>query len=76
MTGSWRALVLWSALALVVVLIGVSTGGPRTLEEILPALPEDFPWPVLVANDSSIVTWAMAKRRQPRGWSRALSCIP
>lgn len=32
------------------VLIGVSTGGPRTLEEILPELPADFPWPVLVAQ--------------------------
>jgi two-component system chemotaxis response regulator CheB len=33
-----------------VVVIGVSTGGPRTLEEILPALPADFPWPILVAQ--------------------------
>lgn len=33
-----------------VVLIGVSTGGPRTLEDILPPLPADFPWPVLVAQ--------------------------
>jgi two-component system, chemotaxis family, protein-glutamate methylesterase/glutaminase len=32
------------------VLIGVSTGGPRTLEDILPPLPADFPWPVLVAQ--------------------------
>jgi two-component system chemotaxis response regulator CheB len=32
------------------VLIGVSTGGPRTLEDILPALPSGFPWPVLVAQ--------------------------
>lgn len=32
------------------VLIGVSTGGPRTLEEILPLLSADFPWPVLVAQ--------------------------
>ena len=31
-------------------LIGVSTGGPRTLEDILPFLPADFPWPVLVAQ--------------------------
>ncbi|MFV8833640.1 chemotaxis-specific protein-glutamate methyltransferase CheB [Aquisalimonas sp.] len=28
--------------------IGVSTGGPRTLEEILPRLPADLDWPVLV----------------------------
>ncbi|MDI1472378.1 MAG: chemotaxis response regulator protein-glutamate methylesterase [Thermodesulfovibrio sp.] len=32
------------------VLIGVSTGGPRTLEEILPELPSDFPMPVIVAQ--------------------------
>lgn len=32
------------------VLIGVSTGGPRTLEDILPRLPGDFPWPVLIAQ--------------------------
>ena len=32
------------------VLIGVSTGGPRTLDEILPRLPSDFPWPVMVAQ--------------------------
>ena len=31
-------------------IIGVSTGGPRTLEDILPRLPVDFPWPVLVAQ--------------------------
>jgi two-component system, chemotaxis family, protein-glutamate methylesterase/glutaminase len=30
------------------VMIGVSTGGPRTLEQILPLLPADFPVPVLV----------------------------
>ena len=32
------------------VLIGVSTGGPRTLEDILPHLPAGFPWPVVVAQ--------------------------
>lgn len=32
------------------VIIGVSTGGPRTLEEILPALPADFPCPILIAQ--------------------------
>jgi two-component system, chemotaxis family, protein-glutamate methylesterase/glutaminase len=32
------------------VLVGVSTGGPRTLEDILPKLPREFPWPVLVAQ--------------------------
>lgn len=33
-----------------VILIGVSTGGPRTLEEILPALPEDLPAPIVIAQ--------------------------
>ncbi len=32
------------------VVIGVSTGGPRTLEDILPNLPGNFPWPVVVAQ--------------------------
>ena len=32
------------------VLIGVSTGGPSTLEEILPRLPADYPFPVIVAQ--------------------------
>ncbi len=32
------------------VIIGVSTGGPKALEEILPHLAGDFPWPVLVAQ--------------------------
>jgi two-component system chemotaxis response regulator CheB len=32
------------------IVIGVSTGGPRTLEDILPYLPGDLPWPVVVAQ--------------------------
>jgi two-component system, chemotaxis family, protein-glutamate methylesterase/glutaminase len=32
------------------VLVGVSTGGPRTLEDILPRLPANYPWPVMVAQ--------------------------
>ena len=32
------------------VLVGVSTGGPRTLEDILPKLSANFPWPVLIAQ--------------------------
>lgn len=45
------------------VLVGVSTGGPRTLEEILPLLPEDFPWPVLVAQHMpSSFTGVFARR--------------
>jgi two-component system chemotaxis response regulator CheB len=33
-----------------IVMIGVSTGGPGTLEQLLPALPSNFPWAVLVAQ--------------------------
>jgi two-component system chemotaxis response regulator CheB len=33
-----------------VVVVGVSTGGPRTLEDVLPALPADLPWPVVIAQ--------------------------
>lgn len=33
-----------------VVVVGVSTGGPRTLEIILPKLPANFEWPILVAQ--------------------------
>jgi two-component system chemotaxis response regulator CheB len=32
------------------VVVGVSTGGPGTLQDILPNLPAQFPWPVLVAQ--------------------------
>ena len=32
------------------VVIGVSTGGPRTLEDVLPLLPADLPCPVLVVQ--------------------------
>lgn len=32
------------------VLIGSSTGGPAALDVVLPQLPADFPWPVLVAQ--------------------------
>jgi two-component system chemotaxis response regulator CheB len=45
------------------VIIGVSTGGPRTLEEILPGLPADFPWAVLIAQHMpSNFTDAFARR--------------
>jgi len=32
------------------VVIGVSTGGPRVLEHLLPQLPANFPWPVMVVQ--------------------------
>ena len=32
------------------VLIGVSTGGPGAIECIIPELPANFPWPILIAQ--------------------------
>ncbi len=45
-----RALLRQGIVGAGIVIIGVSTGGPRTLEDILPQLPADFGWPVLVAQ--------------------------
>lgn len=46
-----------------VVLVGVSTGGPRTLEEILPSLPSDYPYAVVVAQHMpSTFTGVFARR--------------
>ena len=45
------------------VLIGTSTGGPAALDVVLPQLPPDFPWPVLVAQHlPATFTGAFAKR--------------
>jgi len=33
-----------------VVVIGVSTGGPGAIETVLPRLPSNFPWPILIAQ--------------------------
>ena len=46
-----------------VVIIGGSTGGPRTLEEILPKLPENFPLPVVVCQHMpGVFTKSFAER--------------
>nr|WP_210313266.1 chemotaxis-specific protein-glutamate methyltransferase CheB [Rhodopseudomonas rhenobacensis] len=45
------------------VLIGTSTGGPAALNVVLPELPADFPWPVLIAQHlPATFTGAFAKR--------------
>jgi two-component system, chemotaxis family, protein-glutamate methylesterase/glutaminase len=45
------------------VLIGTSTGGPAALDVVLPRLPADFPWPVLVAQHlPASFTGAFARR--------------
>ncbi|MBT2246108.1 MULTISPECIES: chemotaxis-specific protein-glutamate methyltransferase CheB [Sphingobium] len=33
-----------------VVLVGISTGGPPALDALLPSLPGDFPWPIVIAQ--------------------------
>jgi two-component system, chemotaxis family, protein-glutamate methylesterase/glutaminase len=45
------------------VLIGTSTGGPAALDIVLPQLPADLPWPVLVAQHMpSTFTNSLARR--------------
>lgn len=45
------------------VLVGTSTGGPPALEALLSALPQSFPWPILVAQHMpGGFTAAFAKR--------------
>jgi two-component system chemotaxis response regulator CheB len=45
------------------VLVGTSTGGPPALEALLTALPEDFPWPIVVAQHMpATFTGALARR--------------
>ena len=45
------------------VLVGTSTGGPPALEQLLTALPEGFPWPILVAQHMpASFTGALARR--------------
>lgn len=46
-----------------VVLVGVSTGGPGTVEEILTALPEDFPAPVVIAQHMPATFTSVFARR-------------
>lgn len=50
-----------------VVLIGVSTGGPRALERILPLLPQNFPWPVVITQHMpAAFTGVLAQRLDSR----------
>ena len=46
-----------------VVVIGLSTGGPSALEQMLPRLPQDFPVPVLIVQHMpKLFTGALAER--------------
>ena len=49
-----------------IVLVGVSTGGPGTLEDILPHLHAGFPWPVVIAQHMpASFTGVFARRLGP-----------
>ncbi|MBN9614296.1 MAG: chemotaxis response regulator protein-glutamate methylesterase [Acidobacteriales bacterium] len=49
--------------AIEVVVIGLSTGGPSALEQMLPRLPRDFPVPVLIVQHMpKLFTGALAER--------------
>jgi two-component system, chemotaxis family, protein-glutamate methylesterase/glutaminase len=49
--------------AIEVVVVGLSTGGPSALEEILPQLPSDFPVPMLIVQHMpKMFTEALAQR--------------
>jgi two-component system, chemotaxis family, protein-glutamate methylesterase/glutaminase len=46
-----------------VIVIGLSTGGPAALEQLLPSLPADFPVPVLIVQHMpKLFTGALAER--------------
>jgi two-component system chemotaxis response regulator CheB len=46
-----------------IVVIGLSTGGPSALEQLLPRLPKDFPVPVLIVQHMpKLFTGALAER--------------
>lgn len=45
------------------VILGASTGGPPALDAVLCALPEDYPWPVVIAQHMpATFTGALARR--------------
>jgi two-component system chemotaxis response regulator CheB len=56
---AWEA----SHAAIEIVVIGLSTGGPSALEQMLPQLPSDFPVPVLIVQHMpKMFTEALAQR--------------
>jgi two-component system chemotaxis response regulator CheB len=60
-----------------IIAIGVSTGGPEALAKLLPALPPDFPLPVVVAQHMpAIFTSLLAKRLTAKCSVPVLECQP
>jgi two-component system chemotaxis response regulator CheB len=62
-----------SATSDAVVLVGTSTGGPPALEALLTRLPQDFPWPIVVAQHMPAAFTGPLARRLDRAC--ALSVI-
>jgi two-component system, chemotaxis family, protein-glutamate methylesterase/glutaminase len=54
------------------VLIGTSTGGPAALDLVLPQLPRDLPWPVLVSQHMPASFTGPFARRLDRQCDRAI----
>ena len=60
-----------------IIAIGVSTGGPDALAKLLPALPAEFPLPIVIAQHMPpIFTTLLAKRLASKCPVRVLECQP
>jgi two-component system chemotaxis response regulator CheB len=65
-----------AAVAPAVVVVGVSTGGPQALDAVLPALPKDFPVPVLVVQHMpEVFTATLAARLNERSRIRVCEAV-
>lgn len=63
--------------AIEVLAIGISTGGPNALAEMLPGLPDDFPIPILIVQHMpTIFTRMLADRLQAACNLKVRECIP
>ena len=60
-----------------IVAIGVSTGGPNALAELLPMFPADFPVPVVIVQHMPpIFTKLLAERLSARAYLRVEEAVP
>lgn len=62
--------------AIEILAIGVSTGGPNALAELLPALPADFPVPVVIVQHMpALFTKLLAERLQAKSSLNIRECV-